>query len=1506
MTALTWVPLKSGTLLLAGEGPFLHIYAHDKSRCLASDRVLHSQSIHGIIYFMAATGSHSSGTDPLVLVWGGRSICLLRLGDHLNQKNHTIIRIERLSSIIRTDDWILDVSFRPEADTWENVERNLIQVVIVTSQNCLQYLRFQAFTNLDCKYEWCLRHLAVGPKSMLYSAHIVWTSTRRALVAAGTVFGEVFLWSFHWGALTSNPEHQVSSYLHYKFQGHEGSVFGVRISEKPTNSLTISAGRCLASCSDDRTIRVWDISQIDTEPALDRLCQALEDGSAPHYSCETSNLPMAIAMGHDARIWGLRFLHHDDEGSLLLSFGEDATSQIWQLQPQSNVLDSKSLSEIGDAQLQHMCTFEYHSKKNIWSAAAHMPGDGDCVISTGGADGRIVCVSLNDYRGLLRMDKSRTAEWTMSSVLKTFYYDDGSPSFDEIIAAKTHVKLLPEHVFAALEGNWKLYRRLTSEINTYPSGSFNGTAFFETRSPTDPAYDAEYLYVERGEFVSEKGLIIPATRRYVYRFQRDTETISAWFVKAEDGSHVDYLFHNVNFTSYKQESYPERKGRSKCLLEADGQHLCVDDEYQANYHFQFQYLQCDEWELKYSVNGPKKDYTTSTRFIRDDSRPTDEDVKSEGSFEATLIASGMKETGEKQVISDAGAFKTYTWVNEDQLLVSTSRGFLLVGNVGCSGTQEHGMAKHQIKPKGFWANIGYVADLEPSSLATNIEYPGIALLTGRQGIIYIYKDPTKPLWPQVRVPNKVSYLKSHLLASSLNEVHDQAPSKMKLGIIAFCLRPLAAYVLYLNVDFELPSHSVSLSLVLTLRTNFIVTSSCFANMENILILGSRHGALAIYEVAENSTDHMSVAPSCVVHAIHGNNTITVIENLPGRDSGLNNGTYFLTAGKDGTYSIHLITVERQKSQDTSTIGFQTVHVCKPPFGPNIEGACFNRTTKELWLWGFSSKDFVVWNETLKARVMTVECGGAHRNWAFLPGHGVDAGGKFAWTKASSSRIYSQPRASHRVLQHGGHGREIKAIAISPLIKTLNGHFARFVATGAEDTAIRIFHAPMDHEPQGAVQGLRCVGIFTKHTSGPQQLRWSPNGQLLFSAAGCEEFFVWRVRPVPCVEIGVMCEAICPPVTESADLRIMGFDVVEVENGHEEEAPGDVPIVSYLLSMAYSDSTVRVSTIKSLSRVQTRLAKSENQIYAYDSVSTSQKFHLLFTGSYTAYCLTKVLHLPFKPSIHLCTASTDGHLSFWQLTNPLAEKSIIRAHPSFNVRLEVAALSIKTRLEFAAPLHHPKNLITWTSRTRIHQNSIQAISSLPLSPSTFLLATGGDDGALAFTRVTEDPCPVSLSTSSTPPQLELQLQRSVLLIPNAHAAAITAITYLGRRTTTITTVRADTRRNGTQQQQKEVPWHIFATTSPDQKIKTWRVRIDLGKTGVEGMEVERGEEGGGGLDTTVADASCLEGFGFGWGADGDGDGDEVEVEDENEKGQTKKHKRKILIAGIGLEIRDLCF
>lgn len=1182
VTALAFVPLKQNSrpLLFAGEGPFLRIYCHDRLSCLVSERIFDSQSIHGITDLTIPSGPHGKESNTLVLLWGGNSVCLLVV-DLFSSQTQPGFKIKRISSIIQTDDWILDASFRPEADNDGNFERDLFYVVLINGHNCLQYLRIQALSYPEYKYELHLCHFIEGPKSILYSAHIGWSSIGRGLVAAGTVLGEVILWSFHSDDITSDSNFPFSCFVHYIFHGHEGSVFGVRISDQPKNSLSIPAGRCLASCSDDRTIRVWDISSADDELDPNILDQSVGDDTHSYRSHEVSCLPLATTMGHSSRIWGLRFLRHTREGSLLLSFGEDATSQIWHLRTQSNFIDSGQIGQPWDDHLQHECVFEFHAKRNIWSATAYRDLDGNFTVSTGGADGRIVCFSLNDDReGLLIAGTSRTAEWTVSNVLDKLSYDDEKNSFEEIIAAKAGVKIMPENVFATFNGQWNVNRRLESGLSTYQSGNFKGMASFEMRSPTDPAYDAEYLYIENGEFCSDQGLVIPATRRYVYRFQRNDNAISAWFVKTEDGLTVDYLFHHVNFPPCNQESFLGTNEMRRRLLKANGQHLCVDDDYKANYLFRFQGLLCNDWELKYMVNGPRKAYSATTQYVRDGLRQiANSDLMSESVLKTMSKSGQQDEVEDGKRVPSKGAFNNYSLVGKDQLLALTTQGYLLQGKIYCSGTQRDGTARNQIKPECLWVKIDQLEDFESSCLVSSIQHPAITIIAGKRGNMYFYQHHQEFLMKsQIQLPEKATYLKAHIFDRC--KIPDQNLRKVKLLVISSCLRPLIGYAFHLDVDLEISSYSMSSSFALTLRPHFIVTSSCFAKMEGILFLGSRNGALAIYEYRTSSTVHANLTPSFVSHGINGRDAITVIENLPLKNSTSDTEAYILTAGRDGTYSIHLITTERRRSQVTS-FGFQTVHTCKLPFGRNIEGACFNRTTEELWLWGFSSKDFVVWNESRKAKVITVECGGAHRNWAFLPGDDVDAGGQLAWTKASSCRIYSQPQASHQVLQPGGHGREIKAAAVSPPIKLLGGQFAKFVATGAEDTAIRIFLAPEieNDGTQLAPQGVQCLGIFTKHTSGLQQLRWSPNGQFLFSAAACEEFFVWHVRPAPCFKIGLTCEAICPSATEAADLRIMCFDVMEM-GSHENETNGASLIHRYLLSMVYSDSTVRVSTTMS--------------------------------------------------------------------------------------------------------------------------------------------------------------------------------------------------------------------------------------------------------------------------------------------------------------------------------------
>lgn len=230
-----------------------------------------------------------------------------------------------------------------------------------------------------------------------------------------------------------------------------------------------------------------------------------------------------------------------------------------------------------------------------------------------------------------------------------------------------------------------------------------------------------------------------------------------------------------------------------------------------------------------------------------------------------------------------------------------------------------------------------------------------------------------------------------------------------------------------------------------------------------------------------------------------------------------------------------------------------------------------------------------------------------------------------------------------------------------------------------------------------------------------------------------------------------------------------------------------------------------------------------QIWKYSSTAYSESpgawnneraaWSLLASSNYTTACLTVVTYLSHSPSFWpLVTASTDGHLAIWSLT----------ANSRQLVRHGVQP---------------------------VHQNSVKSMASLELTASAWVVVTGGDDNALGFTLVT-----MKDSTE--------EYDSATLLVPRAHAAAITAVAILsvmeGHRTS-----------KGIQL--------LAVTASNDQRIKLWRVNIDLRRTGSRGVKVVKE----GAFVSAVADISSLALF----------------PETREEGGETIK----LLIGGIGTEI-----
>lgn len=185
----------------------------------------------------------------------------------------------------------------------------------------------------------------------------------------------------------------------------------------------------------------------------------------------------------------------------------------------------------------------------------------------------------------------------------------------------TTSRFVAHAVFRSLLGTWKLERDLVSKLPSHPSGHFSGMAQFLLREKTtdglrcvgNPSEDStngdelgmEYLYIEEGEFKTSQGFGFKATRRYVWRYNELKDVLSVWFAKPDDLKRADYIFHDVEFTKPTEKGWAAKAG-----------HLCIDDYYDVKYNFAFQAVNLKEWQIEYTVKGPKKDYTITGNYTR--------------------------------------------------------------------------------------------------------------------------------------------------------------------------------------------------------------------------------------------------------------------------------------------------------------------------------------------------------------------------------------------------------------------------------------------------------------------------------------------------------------------------------------------------------------------------------------------------------------------------------------------------------------------------------------------------------------------------------------------------------------------------------------------------------------------------------------------------------------------------------------------------------------------------
>lgn len=742
-------------------------------------------------------------------------------------------------------------------------------------------------------------------------------------------------------------------------------------------------------------------------------------------------------------------------------------------------------------------------------------------------------------------------------------------------------------------------------------------------------------------------------------------------------------------------------------------------------------------------------------------------------------------------------FRCYAFVGEGAFVATTRSGNVLLA--------EYTPKDYSRSAAGLltWRSLARLDDLRGYSVAAGVAAEGVAFFAGSSGTIHCYSRITGKMLTLSSVEGKVAGLfvqrvnRDHpqaLLNLVVTRLGGKAPHQLLIDVSAVS-QPVLVRNLELHVEQGLPP-------------SFVVTSALHSlevdGIQEELLLGSRTGSIAVLRIsgpcpAGSDTDSQSAARvslAQILHGVHGKEAVTAMHWLSSTGNTTDRSGWLVSVGRDGMCDVR----RRNLHQCSWTV----VHRLTLPFGPNIEGIHVGTSSGALLVHGFRKKEFVLYDALAEEEIMSIDCGGAHRDWAFYP---LDialtkdhCGRTFVWTQASSLHAHTESGSSHRVIRSGGHGREIKACAVS--LWPLDGNIAgNLIATGAEDTNIRIF-AYNTTASNAASRGFRCLAVIRKHNTGIQGLQWSNDGAFLFSSGGFEEFFVWRVRSVPVVGVGVVCESACPIENEAPDLRIMSFDVRQLESSDYETVVDRIR--EFVISMVYSDSSIKVSSTAGMFG----LRFSQSQVFRYSSLSSVGQWTLLQTGNYLSSCLTQVVFLGQDGHLTQLTAGTDGHVALWPrvLTEPTAHANAAR--------------------------NGSDESIEWQSRSGIHQSTIKTLTTATLADDATLLLTGGDDNALAFTLIRSPTGNANMARRSAP-------TTSTLLVPRAHVTAITASAILAPAP------HPDDDERGIRRLRA-------ITSSTDQHVKAWDIEVDLNQPGVEGLGVSRSAD----VFSPVADVSSM--------------------------------------------------
>lgn len=388
---------------------------------------------------------------------------------------------------------------------------------------------------------------------------------------------------------------------------------------------------------------------------------------------------------------------------------------------------------------------------------------------------------------------------------------------------------------------------------------------------------------------------------------------------------------------------------------------------------------------------------------------------------------------------------------------------------------------------------------------------------------------------------------------------------------------------------------------------FSATSILYHPGSQWLVVGSRHANVAVYDLSKaGNSDETHTASSdsnsapLHAHLIRKLSTGDTVTSIAPIASSANELTALFTV-RDGVYTVVQFT--RTNGRFSHEIVSQNKFLRGTLEGGYYKDAC-------LYLYGFRSQAFFVWNESAQIEVDHEFCGGAHRQWAFSPDTRER---QLLFSYVSKLGIHQKiTKIGSAPLESGTHGREIRDVAVRPFAQP-DGRF--LVATASEDASVKVgFLTP------GSSRPLDVKWTMTNHVSGLQRVKFLA-GDYMASCAANEELLLWRLLFAIPGSVAVVEQLRLTPRGDNPDLRVMDFSLVETAGG-------------FFLAAGFSNSEIR--------------------IYFYDTLA--REFSLRALHVYGLCCILSVELFAAGPKTYLLAATTDGKVTLWDVS----EKVMISA------------------------------------------------------------------------------------------------------------------------------------------------------------------------------------------------------------------------------------------------------